>query len=215
MAEYLQIVRPKVNLWFTCSMSPSPSRPDWRALHRLAYSQGGYFRTAQAAKAGFSNQLLRKHRLAGRLTRPLRGVYRLADVPPGEHDDLIELWLWSEEHGVFSHETALALHGLSDALPSKVHMTLPPTQIRQSGVPRLVVLHVAKVPSDDRTWVGPVPVTTVARTLRDAVDDGVDPALIAQAIADASARKLIDRTNLRGIVPPRQGRAHRRHGVTS
>ena len=38
-------------------------KPDWRALFQIAFSQGGYFRTAQAAAAGFSNQLLRKHRL--------------------------------------------------------------------------------------------------------------------------------------------------------
>jgi predicted transcriptional regulator of viral defense system len=190
-------------------------KPDWRALLGIAYPQSGYFRTAQAATVGFSNQLLRKHRLSGRLARPLRGVYRLVDVPPGEHDDLVALWLWSEEAGVFSHETALALHELSDALPSRVHMTVPRAWARRSAVPRLLVLHHAKLPADDRTWVGSVPVTTVARTLRDAVDAGVDPDLVAQAIAEGRARKLIDRADLRGIMPPPRGRARRpgRDGV--
>jgi predicted transcriptional regulator of viral defense system len=198
-------------------MSASTKRPDWRALQQIAYAQSGYFRTVQAAEAGFSNQLLRKHRLAGRLAHVLRGVYRLADVPPGEHDDLIELWLWSEELGVFSHETALALHGLSDALPSRVHMTVPRSWTRRSAVPRLLLLHNAPVPSDDRTWIGPVPVTTAARTLRDSVDAGVDPDLIAQAIAEGTARKLLVRADLRGIVPPSRGRARRsrRSGVAA
>jgi predicted transcriptional regulator of viral defense system len=190
-------------------------KPDWRGLSQIAYSQGGYFRTAQAASAGFSNQLLRKHRLAGRFVRSLRGVYRLVDVPLGEHDDLMELWLWSEEVGVFSHETALALHELSDALPSRVHMTVPRSWSRRSA-PRLLALHYANVPAGDRTWVGSIPVTTVARTLRDAVDAGIDPDLIAQAIAEGKARKLLDRSDLRGIVPP-QGRARRsrRHAVAA
>jgi predicted transcriptional regulator of viral defense system len=190
-------------------------KPDWRALLGIAYPQSGYFRTAQAATVGFSNQLLRKHRLSGRLVRPLRGVYRLVDVPPGEHDDLVALWLWSEEAGVFSHETALALHELSDALPSRVHMTVPRAWARRLAVPRLLALHHAKLPADDRTWVGSVPVTTVARTLRDAVDAGVDPDLVAQAIAEGRARKLIDRADLRGILPPSRGRARRpgRDGV--
>jgi predicted transcriptional regulator of viral defense system len=192
-------------------------KPNWRALFQIAYAQSGYFRTSQAAVAGFSNQLLRKHRLAGRLARPLRGVYRLVDVPPGEHDDLVELWMWSEEAGVFSHETALALHELSDALPSRVHMTVPSSWSRRSAVPRLLVLHYANVPADDRAWVGSVPVTTVARTLRDAVDAGVDPDLVAQAIAEGTARKLLVRSDLRGIVSPVRGRARRsrRHGVAA
>jgi predicted transcriptional regulator of viral defense system len=192
-------------------MSPSTGPPDWRALFQIAYPQSGYFRTAQAAAVGFSNQLLRKHRLAGRLTHGLHGVYRLADVPPGEHDDLVELWLWSEEIGVFSHETALALHELSDALPSRVHMTVPRSWRRRSAAPPVLTLHIANVPPDERTWVGSVPVTTVARTLRDSVDAGVDPALIAQAIAEGTARKLLVRADLRGIVPPSRGRPAARH----
>ena len=54
-----------------------------------------------------------------------RGIYRLVHFPASDHEDLVVLWLWSEQAGVFSHETALALHDLSDALPGKVHMTLP------------------------------------------------------------------------------------------
>jgi predicted transcriptional regulator of viral defense system len=133
----------------------------------------------------------------------------------GEHDDLVELWLWSEELGVFSHETALALHGLSDALPSRVHMTVPRAWPRRSGIPRLLALHTANVPPDERTWVGPVPVTTVARTLRDAVDANIDPDLIAQAIAEGKARKLIARTDLRGIVPHRRARRPGQNGIAS
>jgi predicted transcriptional regulator of viral defense system len=192
-------------------------KPDWPELLQLAYPQSGYFRTVQAAAAGFSNQLIRKHRLAGRFVRSLRGVYRLPEVPPGEHDDLVELWLWSGEVGVFSHETALSLHELSDALPSRVHMTVPSSWSRRTAVPRLLALHHESVATTDRTWVGGIPVTSVARTLRDALDAGVDPDLLAQAIAEAKARRLVDRVDLRGLVSPRSGRSHRprRVGTTS
>jgi predicted transcriptional regulator of viral defense system len=79
------------------------------------------------------------------------------------------------------------------------------------------VLYYANVSADDRTWVGSVPVTTVARTLRDAVDAGVDPDLVAQAIAEGRARNLLDRSDLRGIVPPSRGRVRRsgRPGVNA
>ncbi|HET7503277.1 MAG TPA: type IV toxin-antitoxin system AbiEi family antitoxin domain-containing protein [Kofleriaceae bacterium] len=191
------------------------TRPDWRALLQLAYAQGGYFRTTHAAAAGFSNQLLHKHRLAGRISRKLRGVYRLVDVPPGEHDDLVALWLWSEELGVFSHETALALHELSDALPARVHMTVPRAWSRHHVAPRLLMLHRANIPADERTWVGSIPVTSVARTLRDVLDEGIDPDLLTQAVAEAKARRLVERADLRGIVSPRRGRGAKRHGAAA
>jgi predicted transcriptional regulator of viral defense system len=68
----------------------------------------------------------------------------------------------------------------------------------------LLVLHAANVPPEERTWIGSVPVTTVARTLRDAVDANIDPDLIAQIIEEGKARKLLVRADLRGIVAPGQ-----------
>jgi predicted transcriptional regulator of viral defense system len=191
-------------------------KPDWAALHELALPQGGYFRGADAAAAGVSKQLLHKHVLSGRITHALRGVYRLANFPSGDQDELIALWLWSEEVGVFSHETALALYQLSDALPSRVHMTVPRSWRRRAAVPPVVVLHHANLPASDRTWIARVPVTTVGRTLRDAVDDGVDPDLIAQAIAEGTARKLLGRADVRGIVPAkRRARRTRRDSAAA
>lgn len=183
------------------------SRPDWAALYELAAGQGGYFRIGQAASTGFSKQLLRSHVLVGALEHPRRGIYRLARFPAVENSDLVELWLWSEEQGLFSHETALMLHELSDALPARVHMTVPSAwRKRRRVVPPLVILHYADVPDGDRTWVGSVPVTSSQRTLRDAVDDGVDPTFIEQAIRDGAARRIFTRRDLRGIAMPRRGR---------
>ncbi len=189
--------------------------PSWNQLYELARSQRGYFRIAQAAEVGFSKQLLRKHVLGGRLSHELRGVYRLAGSPSADDDELVALWLWSGEVGVFSHETALSLFQLSDALPARVHMTVPLAWRRTAALPPLLVLHHADLPEDDRTWIGPVPVTTVGRTLRDAVDAGIDPTLIAQAISEGTARKILVRADVRGIVPPkRRAREARRRGGT-
>ena len=99
--------------------------PDWDALFELAQGQQGYFTTSQAASVGYSSQLLYKYLRNGTVTRVRRGVYRLVHFPADQEEDLVPLWLWSERVGVFSHETALALQDLSDALPSRVHMTLP------------------------------------------------------------------------------------------
>lgn len=184
-------------------------KPRWTALYELAAGQGGYFRTKQAAEVGYSPQLLRSHILGGALVRPRRGIYRLAQFPSVENEDLVELWLWSDEEGVFSHETALALHALSDALPARVHMTVPRAwrkKRRRLSAPSIVVLHYADLPAADRTWSGLVPVTSPERTLRDALDDGTDPTIISQAVADGIARSLFNREDLRGIVAARRGR---------
>ncbi len=99
--------------------SASPTTPSWDDLFDLAAGQDGLFSTAQAAEAGYSPQLLQKHLRAGRVRRVRRGVYRLVHFPPGEHEDLAAVWLWSNRAGVFSHETALSLHELSDGLTGK------------------------------------------------------------------------------------------------
>lgn len=124
--------------------------------------------------------------------RVRRGVYRLVHFPASEHEDLIVLWLWSEQAGVFSHETALALHDLSDALPAKVHMTAPASwQRRRLRAPAGLVLHFADVGDIDRASYSAVPVTTLYRTVRDCTESNVAPDLIRQAILQARQRGLI------------------------
>lgn len=81
--------------------------PDWTTLYALAAVQDGHFTTAQAAEAGYSRPLLDHHVRAGRFVRIQRGIYRLRDFPSADHEDLVVAWLWSDQQGVVSHETAL------------------------------------------------------------------------------------------------------------
>src|SRR5579863_8581472 len=154
--------------------SESTARPDWDRLYEIAAAQEGLFTTRQAAEAGYSPQLLVHHVSSGTAIRVRRGIYRLVHFPAGEHEDLVSAWLWSEQMGVFSHQTALALYQLSDALPARLHLTLPSAwQRRRFRVPEGVVLHHADVPKGDRTWFGPVPITSVKRTLNDCAREGL------------------------------------------
>src|SRR6185295_10733006 len=128
----------------TAPASSERNTPDWGALFGVAQAQSGYFTTGQAAEAGYSPQLLQKYLGNGKVARVMRGIYRLIHFPAGEQEELIWLWLWSEQAGVFSHETALALYDLSDALPSIVHMTIPASwRHRRLRVPQGLVLHYA------------------------------------------------------------------------
>ena len=173
-------------------MSDSTKKPNWDLLFETANAQEGYFTTRQAAEAGFSSQLLLKHIRAGRVTRTRRGIYRLVHFPAGEHEELVVAWLWSDRAGVFSHQTALSLHGLSDVLPAHVHLTLPRAwQSRRLRIPDGVVVHHADVPSNDRSWFGAVPTTNPGRTLNDCAHEDLSPDLLRQAAQQAIRRGLV------------------------
>lgn len=164
----------------------------WNALFELASTQEGLFTTEQAASVGLSRQHLRFHVLQGNAHRLRRGVYRVVNYPPGDHEDLVELWLWSKQAGVFSHETALALHRLSDVLPKRVHLTVPRGfRRRPESVPAGLVLYVGEVPAADRAWFGAIPVTEPGRTLLDCAAAHVSPDLLLQAIRQARTRGLV------------------------
>jgi predicted transcriptional regulator of viral defense system len=168
------------------------SAPNWDSLFAVALAQGGYFTTAQAAHSGYSRPLLHKHLASGTMVRARRGVYRLVHFPASDHEDLVVLWLWSEQAGVFSHETALALHDLSDVLPSKVHLTLPASwRRRRLRVPAGLVLHFADIGDPDRASFSAVPLTAPLRTLRDCIEAKVAPDLLRQGILQARRRGLI------------------------
>jgi predicted transcriptional regulator of viral defense system len=174
-----------------CVTATAPG-PNWNRLFETASAQEGYFTTAQADEVGYSPQLLAKYLQNGRVLRARRGVYRLVHFPPGEHEELVTVWLWSEREGVFSHETALALHGLSDVLPARIHLTLPAAWAkRRLRVLAGVVLHHADVAKTERVWVGSVPVTSPRRTLLDARRANISPELVEQATRQALTRGLL------------------------
>jgi predicted transcriptional regulator of viral defense system len=174
-----------------------PNRPEWDRLYETAAGQAGLFTTQQAAEAGYSPQLLVHYVRSGKALRVHRGIYRLVHFPAGEHEELVVAWLWSEQQGVVSHQTALALHGLSDALPAHVHLTLPSAwRRRRFRVPAGVVLHHDDVPPADRSWFGAVPATNPARTLNDCARAGLSPEFLRQAAQQALRRGLVRKAEL-------------------
>lgn len=175
----------------------APNRPDWNRLFETASAQQGLFTTKQAADAGYSPQLLVHYLRSGKALRVRRGTYRLVHYPAGDHEELVAAWLWSDLLGVVSHETALGLHGLSDVLPSRVHLTLPSGwRRRRLRVPAGVVLHHADVPPEDRAWFGAVPITTPRRSLNDCARAALSPDLLRQAARQAIRRGLVTKAEL-------------------
>ena len=177
------------------------SVPSWDQLWETASSQAGFFNVPQAAEAGFSRPLLQYHVQTGKLERWGRGILRLTRFPPSDNEDLVPLWLWADRKGVFSHETALALHDLSDALPGKRHLTVPESwSSRRLRVPAGLVLHHAAVPKRAIEWKGPVTVTSPLRTIVDCKVDAVAPDLLKQAIDQGVRRGHFTRADVRAAL---------------
>ncbi len=180
--------------------SAVPDHPLWDNLFETAAGQEGLFTTHQASEAGYSPQLLAHHVHAGRIVRVRRGIYRLVHFPAGEHEDLVVAWLWFERAAVVSHQTALALHGLSDVLPARLHLTLPSAwRRRRLRRPAGVVLYHGDVPAEDRAWFGAVPATNARRSLNDCAREGLSPELVRHAAQQALRRGLVTKAELRDV----------------
>lgn len=134
--------------------------------------------------------------MRGDLERIRYGLYRLQHFPAHPLEDIVAACLWVGEDSAASHETALVVHGISDAMPVSIHVTVPRRfRGRQSGV----VVHRAPLSKEEREVRDGVPVTTIARTLKD-VAASSDPALVEQAVEQAIARGALARRQLRRIV---------------
>lgn len=162
-----------------------------RRLFDLAEQQQGFFTTKQAKVAGFAENTHPYHVQAGNWIREHRGIYRLALFPTPDRPDLVLWSLWSrnrreEIEGVYSHQTALSLHELSDLNPAKLHMTVPKGFRRNSDIPGIVMLHYRDLPKSD-IQAGPgYNYTRPLRTILDLIEDeSIEPTFIRQALNQA------------------------------
>lgn len=99
-----------------------------RILNTLSPNGTDMITTKAAEEAGISRAVLSKLCKAGRLQRIARGQYILSDAMP---DEMRSISLRTE-HLVFSHETALFLHGISDRTPFVHSITTPSDRIPSS-----------------------------------------------------------------------------------
>lgn len=167
-------------------------------LAELASVHAGCFTTAEASKAGVSRRVLSHHASTGTLERLEYGIYRLAMYPAQRLEDLIVVSLWAGEGAAISHESALVVYDLGDAMPAVVHVTVPRRlRGRRSGV----IVHQTPLSSSETVIVDAVPVTSVERTIRDLAAGG-EPSQTRQIAEEALERGLITRRRLRRAVGP-------------
>jgi predicted transcriptional regulator of viral defense system len=168
-----------------------------KKLFEIADRQQGYFTAQQAIQAGYHKATRWHHVNRGNWVREGRGIYRLTNFPFSEQGQYIELALWSmnrkgEIEGVFSHETALSLYDVSDANPSKIHMTVPKHFRRHSKIPEVLVLHKGNISQYDIKNERGFNITTPLRTLLDLVHEGAtQDFIIEQALKEFFKSGLI------------------------
>jgi len=171
-------------------------------LFEIADRQQGYFTAQQAQECGIPHSNFHFRIRSGEWVKLLRGIYRLVRYPVTERSELVLWILWSRDkkgnpQGVWSHQTALDIHEISDIMPSKMHMTVPLTFRKRVAIPKHLKLHFATLAkSDVQTWQG-YQVTTPLRTLIDVIKEGIVPEeQIEQAIRDGLKAGILNERDL-------------------
>lgn len=164
---------------------------------RLALSaqrQLGVFTREQALDdAGMSRHQLDRRVRSRRVRRAHSGVFVDNAAPKTWEQAVMAAVLAAGNAAAASYLTAAALHGFPDVLPGgPVEVSVPPGRH-----PRLrsVVVHRVQLHPDDTAFIGPIPVTTFARTLVDGCG-ALSLGQLARALDDGLVRR---RTSLRAV----------------
>jgi predicted transcriptional regulator of viral defense system len=167
--------------------------PDHARLFEVASAQHGYFTAGQARVCGFATDLVTHHARAGKFVRVYRGLYRLRDYPSSPHEQVAAAWLaFGKDNAVVSHESALALHNLSDIVPDAVHVTVPRARRYLSGLPGVCLHTSARPPAKSEVVEREgIQVTAPVRTILDVADAGAGPEQVQMAIRQAVRRALV------------------------
>lgn len=171
-------------------------------LTAIAKEHGGIIETKVAAQHGISKAMLYKLCKEDRIQRIVKGQYILPEDLP---DELLSISRRSENI-IFSHETALYLHGISDRTPFEHTVTAPSGCIPSAAIkseckvyyikPELFELGktVLKTPAGNA-----VPAYDLERTICDCVRSrnkmGTETFLAALKLYAASPRKDLNKLN--------------------
>ena len=95
----------------------------------MVKENNGFITSAQITDAGIARRVLSELLKENRLYKTERGIYALPDT----WEDEMFILQYRFAKGIFSNETALYLHGLSDRTPSVYTMTFPSGYNSQSA----------------------------------------------------------------------------------
>ncbi len=163
-------------------------------LKSVLKQNGGIVTTAQANKAGVSNERLRLLVNSGDLDRVSTGIY----VLPDEFVDKMYIVQLRRPKVIYSHETALFLHELTDRDPINYMVTVPtgynPTRLRENGLKVFTIkreLHEIGVTKLTTMFGNSITAYDMERTICDCLRsrNDLDIAVVTDAIKRYAKRK--------------------------
>lgn len=171
-------------------------------LTAIARDHGGIIDTKTAAEHGISKAMLYKLCKNEKIHRIVKGQYILPDEM---QDELLSISKRSEQI-IFSHETALFLHGISDRTPFEHTITVPSGSAPSAAIkaeckvyyikPELFELGKSTLPTPAGNMV---PVYDLERTICDIIRSrnklGTETFLAALKMYAASPKKNLNKLN--------------------
>jgi predicted transcriptional regulator of viral defense system len=163
-------------------------------LQSILTQNGGIVSTAQANGVGISNERLRLLVKSGELERVSYGVY----ISPDEFVDNMYVAQLRRPKMIYSHETALFLHDLTDRDPISYTVTVPTgynaTRLRQDGIKIFTIkrkLHKIGITQLSTIFGHEVTVYNLERTVCDCLRsrNQMDIAIVTDAIKRYARRK--------------------------
>ena len=142
----------------------------YKQLDHLLESQNGLLRTEQAMSAGITKPVFYNYVHSKELERVAHGIYLSKDA----WVDSMYLLHLRFSHAVFSHETALFFHDLTDREPLQYTVTVKtgynPTNLKEEGVQVFTIkveLHEVGLTTLQTPFGHDVPVYDMERTICD------------------------------------------------
>jgi predicted transcriptional regulator of viral defense system len=173
-------------------------------LREVLSQGGGVFRSAEANAAGVSNERLRLLVGSGDIERVAFGVYASPDDIP----DKMYVTQLRRPKAIYSHETALYLHGLTDRDPVHYTVTVPRgynvRRLRDDGIACFMVkreLHGMGTVETGTAFGHTVRAYGLERTVCDCIRsrNQMDAAVVTDAVKRYSKRRDKDLNELMGM----------------
>ena len=160
----------RTNVVYNISMKGSETMGQYEQLDRMLADQDGMLQTAQVVSAGISKPVFYHYVQDRELERVAHGIYLSKD----SWVDAMYLIHLRFEQAVFSHETALFFHDLTDREPTEYTVTVKtgynPTRLKEEGVQVFTIkteLHDVGLTTAQTPFGHTVPAYDMERTICD------------------------------------------------
>lgn len=166
-------------------------------IGEIAATQHGAFTFEQAVAAGVTEGQIRHRYRRGRWLRLHQGVYAVVSSPATFERRVMAMVLAAGDGSVASHLTAAAMHSFPDVNRDTFELSVRPGhQVRMRGVARHRPGRLSRI---DVTMVGPIAVTSYARTLVDCttrlslgqVARALDAGLVARKVSLLAVERVL------------------------